>query len=41
MEALRGKTQALLELQPQPPAAPEEGQARRPTAPQCSLPLGG
>ena len=33
MEALRGKAQALLELQPQPPAAAPDGQARLPSAP--------
>ena len=37
MEALRGKAQALLELQPQPPAAPPDGQARPPPAPLCTV----
>ena len=30
VEALRGKAQALLELQPQPPVAPPDGEARPP-----------
>lgn len=38
MEALRSKAQALLELQPQPPVSPPDGQARPPSAAPCLLP---